>query len=363
MKLIRKVHNWINKESPIEGEANGLIFLLRKVLLLYMIFYLFMGIFSLTQKIGMKAYATFLVGIIIYAGTFAETYRRSAKRCLYYTIISATIITGILTIIFGWRTSFHNFLYINFLMLWYDPTSGKIEKFISSVIMAVTMCIISAITPFGASVLTPGTVAHSTVVYANIILFFICLSFVAYYFCNLHIEAEHTLREYNRKLKQMSETDPLTKLMNRRFAEDELQEMIKDSQSNKYLVCIAIGDIDHFKKVNDTYGHDGGDFILSSLATMFERHMKGEGFVARWGGEEFLFVFPDMNGDEAMASLDELRIRIKETDFDYEGTVINVTMTFGIEEYSSMDGVDKTIASADKKLYIGKESGRDRVVF
>ncbi|MBP3278932.1 MAG: GGDEF domain-containing protein, partial [Butyrivibrio sp.] len=129
------------------------------------------------------------------------------------------------------------------------------------------------------------------------------------------------------------------------------------------MFCIAIGDIDFFKNVNDTYGHEAGDFILQSLAEEFKNFMKARGFVARWGGEEFLFVLPRINGDEAMAVLDELRLIVKKREYVYKEHTIKLTMTFGIEEFSKISGVEKTIEEADKKLYLGKQNGRDQVVF
>ena len=145
--------------------------------------------------------------------------------------------------------------------------------------------------------------------------------------------------------------------------QEELEEIRNKSLSESYLFCIAIGDIDYFKKINDTYGHDAGDFILSELAKIFRTYMRDKGVVARWGGEEFLFVIPRVNGDEALKILDELRRSVEEKEFKFNDVVLKVTMTFGIDEYSELTGIDKTIAEADKKLYLGKQSGRNRVIF
>ncbi len=363
MGLLHRLHDIINKESRNEDEANGLLFLIRRVLMVMMPFYLVMGIYSAVIHLGLKPCLIFFAGFVIYADIFAESYTRNSKICLTYLIISATIITGFLTVVFGWRASFQNFIYINFLILWYDPTSGRREKILSSVAMGIAICLISYLTPFGASILVPNTTPHFVIVYTNIILFSVCLAIVAYHFCNQYIESEYRLREYNRKLKEMSETDPLTGLMNRRFMQDGLEETRKESLSEKYIFCIAIGDIDYFKKINDTYGHDAGDFILAELAKIFAEYMKGRGSVARWGGEEFLFVLPRVNGDEGLKILDSLRKKIEEKEFHFNGTTIKVTMTFGIDEYSEVSGLDVTIAEADKRLYLGKQSGRNRVIF
>ncbi len=362
MGAVRKLLKLINKESPFEGEANGLLFLIRSELLIIVPVYLIMGFYSVSKSFGYKPVLVFFAGVIVYSGIFVETYTRRSKRCLYYLIVSATIITGLLTMVFGWRVSYQNFIYVILLILWYDPTAGNSSKAYSSIFITISMCVISYLTPFGESLIRPGSIEHNVIIYTNIIVFALCLSVVAYFFCNQYIESERKLREYNRKLKGMSETDPLTMLMNRRCAKEELDETIKESEKEKYLFCIAIGDIDFFKKINDTYGHEAGDFILKSLAADFKTYMKDKGFVARWGGEEFLFVFKRSNGDEALGLLDHLRLKIKTKKYTFEGQDINITMTFGIEEYGNK-GVEKVIAEADKKLYIGKQSGRDRVIF
>ena len=363
MGLLKRLWDLINKESPYEDEANGLICLIRLMLIIWMPVYLIMGICSICAGLGIKPTLIFFAGIIIYGIIFLETYRRRSRTCLRYLYVCATAISGLLTVVFGWRASFQNFVYIYFLLVWYDPINGKKSKMVTSTVIVVAMCVIAHLTPFGASIITPGTVLHAFVIYTNIVVFSISLSIVAYFFCNKHVESEHRLREYNSKLKTISETDPLTGLMNRRSAEEELEVIRKTSISQEFLFCIAIGDIDFFKNVNDTYGHDAGDFILASLASEFKEYMKARGFAARWGGEEFLFVIPRENGDEAKIILDDLRRRIKEKEFVYKDTPIKITMTFGLEEYSEHVGMEKTIAEADKKLYLGKQSGRDRVIF
>lgn len=363
MELIQKLRNFLTRESKYEDEAEGLLLLIRTVILICLPVYIGMFIYSLIFSLGIKPVVTLLAGVVIYAGIFAATYFHRSRKCMIALIVSTIIISGILTTIFGWRASFQNIIYIVLLIMWYDPTTGQKRKVLWSVVLGVSICYISHKTTFGVALIPPESMFYSVVVYANIIVFSICISIVAYYFCNQYIESEHKLREYARKLKQLSETDPLTKLVNRRYTEEELEEVRKDSMAQNYMFCIAIGDIDFFKHINDTYGHDAGDFILSSLAQDFKSFIKGKGFVARWGGEEFLFILRRMNGDEAMIQLDQLRTSIKNKEYVYKGTSIKITMTFGIDEFSDSDGIKKTIDNADKKLYMGKESGRDRVVF
>ena len=122
-------------------------------------------------------------------------------------------------------------------------------------------------------------------------------------------------------------------------------------------------DIDNFKHVNDTYGHDCGDYVLKTIAGIFNTDMENKGFVCRWGGEEFLFVFTSMNGDEAFIELNGLREQVERFKFMFKGNEFNLTMTFGVDEFSNNIPIDEVIKAADEKLYMGKEGGRNQVVY
>ena len=222
---------------------------------------------------------------------------------------------------------------------------------------------INAVTPTRGVFISADDPGYHFIVYTNILLSLLCLSIIAYFYCTQFADAERKLYLYNKELKKISETDPLTKLPNRRFALDELKEIENNYETNGDLVSIAIGDIDYFKNVNDTYGHDAGDVVLSSLSALFSDYMHELGFVARWGGEEFLFVFEHSNGDDAYVALDSLREQVSRTEFKYGENKLKITITFGVEEYGPRVGVDETIAAADKKLYLGKAGGRNKVVY
>ena len=140
-----------------------------------------------------------------------------------------------------------------------------------------------------------------------------------------------------------------------------VENYLKTYKDGICSVCLC--DIDFFKKVNDTYGHEAGDKVLQEVGKVFMSEMVKQGAVARWGGEEFLFAFDDINGDYAFESLSKLLHLIERYEFSYNGIDFHVTMTFGIEEYDDNEGIEKTVSRADEKLYMGKEAGRDRVIY
>ena len=165
-----------------------------------------------------------------------------------------------------------------------------------------------------------------------------------------------------RSMRSMMESDPLTGLFNRRSAHRKLAPIIAKAKNSPDSFCICIGDIDFFKHVNDTYGHDAGDEVLIKVADIIREHMKNYGFVARWGGEEFLMVFDRTSLLMAENSLWGLLDKIRAAEIRYDNYVIKVTMSYGVSEWDKEESVDALIRSADDKLYYAKNSGRNRVV-
>ena len=162
-------------------------------------------------------------------------------------------------------------------------------------------------------------------------------------------------------LRHMLELDALTRLFNRHFGNRKLAQVIPKNEEAGTCFALAICDIDFFKKVNDTYGHDAGDVILQNVANVLSDSMLTNGFVVRWGGEEFLLVFDKMNMYQAADELEKILDKVRAMETVYEGQTIKVTMTFGIAE-SHGQSQNELIKEADEKLYHGKQGGRNRVV-
>lgn len=163
-------------------------------------------------------------------------------------------------------------------------------------------------------------------------------------------------------LRNLVEQDTLTGLYNRRSGEQMLRNIHKNYQKEGTPFCVAIGDIDHFKRVNDTYGHECGDVALMEIAAQIQEHMKGRGFVARWGGEEVLLVYANMELETAAGCIEELMEDIRSKRIVYEDTSLSITMTFGLTEGNG-GRIEHIVRDADARLYEGKNSGRDRLVY
>lgn len=164
-----------------------------------------------------------------------------------------------------------------------------------------------------------------------------------------------------RSLRTMVDQDSLTELYNRRCADRKLKQVIQKHEAQGTPFCLAIGDIDFFKKVNDTYGHDCGDMVLKNVSAKLKSHLYSNGFVARWGGEEFLLVFERTETEDAYKLLEQLLNDIRAMENIYENHTIQVTMTFGLTAGDTTDIV-QLLRQADNRLYYGKTHGRNQIV-
>ncbi len=157
-------------------------------------------------------------------------------------------------------------------------------------------------------------------------------------------------------------SDPLTGLGNRRSCDIALKNTVGRARKKNMPFVIVMADIDYFKKVNDTYGHQAGDEVLKTIADTFRAHMLHHGFVFRWGGEEFLLIYEDMAKEAVCAHLGQLQNEIRSLRIPWEKEEIRVTMTFGVADFEGENKPEELVRRADENLYRGKHGGRDRIV-
>ena len=153
-------------------------------------------------------------------------------------------------------------------------------------------------------------------------------------------------------------TDPLTGVYNRMKFGNLMESEISKSRRYKTPLSLAILDIDFFKKINDTYGHQAGDYVLVTVAELIRSSIESTDIFARWGGEEFMLLMSGSDMNEAMAKVEKLREMLAEYDFIEPPTV---TGSFGVASFGENDNMDSLIKRADNALYAAKHNGRNRV--
>jgi len=163
------------------------------------------------------------------------------------------------------------------------------------------------------------------------------------------------------RLKKLAETDKLTGLLNRHSGDiilSETMRRVKGTESKGVTFSVIMGDIDHFKRVNDTFGHPEGDRVLMRIATVLKEAIRMGDFCIRWGGEEFLIVLPGCPVAVASSLANEMRLLIAEMDHQEVGTV---TMSFGVAEWKELETIEVLVERVDHALYAAKHLGRNRV--
>jgi diguanylate cyclase (GGDEF)-like protein len=158
-------------------------------------------------------------------------------------------------------------------------------------------------------------------------------------------------------------SDQLTKLPNRMAYEEKAQFEVAQAKIAGTPLCIGIVDIDHFKKVNDAYGHSVGDKTLQVIAKHIRQYLPKEDFVARWGGEEFIVLLPDTSLEDAFAKVEVMRKKISALPFKFKGERINVTLSCGLSQITQDITLEEAFEKADSFLFKAKDAGRNQTIF
>ena len=161
--------------------------------------------------------------------------------------------------------------------------------------------------------------------------------------------------------KQMSVRDPLTKLFNRRHFEEEFEREYKRAKRYKSDLSLAVIDIDFFKKINDTYGHSCGDYVLKEIAYIMNKNFRQTDNIFRYGGEEFIVILTETPSQTAQVPLERLRKKIENNNFRFDNKDLKVTISIGVTSDTSFENAWEMFDDADKALYKAKENGRNRI--
>ncbi|NPA54848.1 MAG: GGDEF domain-containing protein [Epsilonproteobacteria bacterium] len=169
------------------------------------------------------------------------------------------------------------------------------------------------------------------------------------------------LEEELKLVKEEAKTDDLTKMLNKKALNQALHQQEEFYKRHQRIYSILFFDIDHFKNVNDTYGHDAGDVILKSVGLLLNRYSRDIDIVGRFGGEEFVIIAPETTKKEAYQFAEKIRKIVQKTKFMYKDTRIDITISAGVADRSETNSMEETLKLADERLYKAKTGGRNRV--
>ncbi len=359
-QFISNIIEVFTKDTASEGESAKLLIVFR-ILFACLMGYSVIGlIFSLCTAFYDAALC--FVGLFaIFGLMFWCSYRVRTFPLIIVTNVLAVIVVAIGYFLLGPLVSVQDFFIVIVVMVYFSGYGYYKHKSAFTVFIFLEYFILQ--TRFGkiAPIIAFSYEGQRVIQFLNIFASFGCVVIICYVYSRDSQHLEGKLIEYNKMLRQQASTDTLTGLHNRRSANDFIEKLIKKNDERGFCVCMC--DIDFFKKVNDSYGHDIGDKVLAGVAQTLVENVSEDCLVSRWGGEEFLIVFPNMNGDDAKMILDKIRSRMKKVEFDTGTKTFTITITYGLAEYGFNGDAESVVKEADDKLYLGKENGRDQIVF
>ena len=240
------------------------------------------------------------------------------------------------------------------------PVTMFFAGFIRGLFSLIAFTVVSAIVMFGfdeAILVTQYTYAFKT----RLLYSFMTVSFLSAFYEYSRQKSYDTALYLSEQFERQAKHDHLTQLLNRRGAQQCLEREYARIVRNKSKFSIAIADIDRFKSINDTLGHEQGDEVLVQISKVFTTRLRTQDILARWGGEEFMFIFNDTDEAGAVEALEQIRETLNQAPLNINGREFHVTSSFGVSEVTPDIDISCAIRCADKALYHAKDNGRDQV--
>ena len=276
---------------------------------------------------------------------------RHSTLAMWLLTLEVTAHAALAVAVLGWESGFQYYLIPLIPFMMFNDRAGALPISTASAGVIVVFALLRALGPL--HVALPAVLQAFR--YANMVIPFGMLGLLSYYFRLASTDVE-------RKMTEMALTDPLTGLFNRRQMNQRLQEEVARFRRQGGDFSIIIADLDHFKQINDRYGHDMGDRVLSRIALLFGEGLRAGDAVARWGGEEFLVLLPGTHLSAAQEVAQRLRSAAETRLGAIDGLSAPLTVTFGVATFSASASLEGCLKAADDALYRGKAEGRNRVV-
>ena len=291
--------------------------------------------------------------------------RNNKFTLLWISLLACEIMshTVLCTIFLGFDFQFSLFslaiMPIMYFMMFLDPAVKR------PFVFASVLSIINVIAMIGASDISvckkpvyefpymfSASIARLNLIVAVLILISFSVVFIGKISYDLKV-----LKERNDNLDRLANYDQLTGLRNRNHIREIFELYIQSTDP----YCVILGDIDDFKRVNDTFGHSAGDEVLKTVSSIISETVGDNGVVCRWGGEEILILLKGTT-ENGIKVNEEILTKIRNTTVTSGRYKIKVTMTFGLCDYGDAMNIEKLISLADKRLYIGKKNGKNQIV-
>ncbi|MCH5265839.1 MAG: GGDEF domain-containing protein [Lachnospiraceae bacterium] len=275
-------------------------------------------------------------------------------------LVHIEIISFILanTVLLGWNTGFHAYLLALASLVYFNPFENKKVMYIFSGAEAILFFCLKIYTIYYPPILDMDFQMQEIFYLINYIgCFIVVVSGAALSKVSAETTEKRLVRK-TRSLQNQADHDTLTHLWTRSYLMKQFPHIKEKGIPFSLVMC----DIDDFKRINDTYGHNCGDYILESIAGILKKNSPENSIVTRWGGEEFIVLLEDCDITKSKPLVENIREKVAETKFVYKEQNLHVTMTFGISTSMEHTELTNLIELADDRLYAGKQTGKNRVV-
>lgn len=296
-----------------------------------------------------------VASVAMYGGAYALLRHRWNRAALVLVWAELLVHALVATRALGWESGFHYYVLLMMPMVFMSPVRRARTKVLLGVALAAFYLGLDLLAHHQAPlvVLTPG--ALDAVRTVNIVATLALLAHLANFYLRAVMGAETRLHD-------LATTDPLTGLANRRRALDVADLHLARRRRDGAPMSLILGDVDHFKSVNDRHGHEVGDQVLIAVAQAMQVATREADTVCRWGGEEFLILLPDTGPAEALQVAERVRAAVQRAQVPHGGERLGVTITLGVSTLHTLEPLSQAIARADAAMYRGKVEGRNRCV-
>lgn len=303
--------------------------------------------------------------VLIYVSSFWLILREKFLPVYYITYLEIVLHSYVATICLGWQFGFAQYIIAIVPVGYYICYTMNIKR--HKMLIATISAFVAVLSFLSCKMLSffwrPLYILESQFweiglyIFNAICAFLFLVVFSLVFVFEIKI-SNNQLKHQNAILEQLARTDPLTGLYNRRSMDIFLSQALESSSSFTLVMC----DIDDFKKINDTYGHDFGDVVLQGIAKVVTAQVKEHGYVCRWGGEEILILINNASLEAAYRISENIRRNVTSQVFECNSQRVHCSLTLGIAVHNKKDTVEETITRADYNLYRGKRSGKNTVV-
>lgn len=326
------------------------------IILAFLAHILFVGIFSVLSLKPLVIYNVFSVCFYIFTYLLTKLKRYRSLVILVHLEICLYVVVS--TFFLGWNFGFPLFLIALASMVYFCPFKNKMIPYLFSIAEIIIFMVLKIYTLYNEPIYHYSDFTVSGFYIFNSAATFTLMIYGAF-ISNLSVAmTQQTLTQNNSVLQDMVNHDTLTGLLSR----NHFLAAYEENRQKNIPITLVLSDIDNFKRVNDTYGHDCGDIILSGIASIMMEQTPDNVLIYRWGGEEFVMMLPNYSDARALKLTEKVRIAITAKNFKYRNETLKVSMTFGISSTKESTDLNELIRLADKRLYYGKRCGKNIVI-